>query len=62
VPSGNGVSGLAIPPRDEAPAIFQFADRRFYVYVMLAMLLGALAIALAMKQSRALVFTRRRSS
>jgi branched-chain amino acid transport system ATP-binding protein/branched-chain amino acid transport system permease protein len=48
----NGVSGLLLPVRGHDPAAFQFVDKRFYYYVMLALLLAVLAVCWAVKRSR----------
>ncbi len=48
----NGVSGLLLPVRGHDPAAFQFVDKRFYYYVMLALLLVVLAVGWAVKRSR----------
>jgi len=44
--------GLVIPSRGDAPAMFLFASKLGYYYVMLAMTLGALAITWGIAQSR----------
>jgi branched-chain amino acid transport system permease protein len=46
------VRGLQIPPRGDAPIIFQFADKTSYAYVMLALLGVAVCVVLLIKRSR----------
>ena len=44
--------GLVVPNRGSAPALFLFADKLPYYYVILAMALGALAITRRIERSR----------
>jgi branched-chain amino acid transport system permease protein len=48
----NGVRGLVIPPRGNDLWAFQFVDKRYYAYVMLAMLAVVLAVGQWVKRSR----------
>ena len=48
----NGVSGLLIPPKGNAPEIFQFIAKEAYAYVMLALLIATLGVCWAVKRSR----------
>ncbi len=48
----NGVRGLLLPVRGHDPAGFQFVDKRYYYYVMLALLAVVLAVGWAVKRSR----------
>jgi branched-chain amino acid transport system ATP-binding protein/branched-chain amino acid transport system permease protein len=48
----NGVRGLLLPVRGHDPAAFQFVDKRFYYYAMLALLLAVLAVGWTVKRSR----------
>jgi branched-chain amino acid transport system permease protein len=47
-----GVSGLALPPKGDAPLIFQFDSKIGYAYVMLGILLVTLGIVQLIKRSR----------
>ncbi len=44
--------GLLVPLRGHAPALFQFGDKRWFYYVMLALLLAATAGVAALARSR----------
>ncbi len=48
----NGVRGLLLPVLGHRPAAFQFVDKRYYYYTMLALLLMILAVGWGVKRSR----------
>jgi len=48
----NGVRGLVIPPVGQSWAAFQFVDKRFYYWIMLALLLVVLGVGAWVKRSR----------
>ena len=48
----NGASGLVVPLKGNSPALFQFADKEPFYYIILVMLLAALFITLWIDRSR----------
>jgi branched-chain amino acid transport system permease protein len=47
-----GAMGLLVPPRGDAPALFQFMGKEPYYYIALAMMCGAIAISYAINRTR----------
>lgn len=47
-----GAMGLLVPPRGDAPALFQFLGKEPYYYIALAMMSGAIAISYAISRTR----------
>lgn len=47
-----GAMGLLVPPRGNAPALFQFFDKAPYYYIALAMMVIAIAISYAISRTR----------
>lgn len=47
-----GSQGIPIPYRGDAPALFQFQDRRYYYYIAMILWLVTLAVALRLRRSR----------
>jgi branched-chain amino acid transport system permease protein len=48
----NGVRGLLLPVLGHRPTAFQFVDKRYYYFIMLALLFVVLAVGWAVKRSR----------
>jgi branched-chain amino acid transport system permease protein len=48
----HGVRGLVIPPVGQSWAAFQFVDKRYYYWIMLALLLVVLGVGAVVKRSR----------
>jgi branched-chain amino acid transport system permease protein len=47
-----GAMGLLVPPRGDAPALFQFMGKEPYYYIALAMMVAAIAISYAINRTR----------